>query len=148
METNNNNIIKNPTLVKRTVERSGNLDVEGCLVLFPKYMLKLIELDKELYITDDKIGDRKACKILVCGALEQDSNEVCDILVYRIEEKVWCAFDVNDNCVVSIRRKGYDYYSYYPQLKYINKIDINYRQQLNALVNYVRIYSSASISVR
>ena len=146
MEATNN--IKNPRLNVRNIEQNGNLDVEGCLVLFPKYMLKLIELDKELYITGDKIGDRKACKILVCGALEQESDEICDVLVYNIEAKVWCAINIVDNCRISIRRKGYDYYSYYPQLKQIKKTDVDFKQRLNALVNFVRIYSSASISVR
>lgn len=145
-ENNNNN--KNPKLVVRSIEVNGNVDVEGCLVLFPKYMLTLVELGKEIIVTGDKIGDRKACKILISGALGLNSKEICDVLIYNIEEKAWIAVNVADNCIIRVRRKGYDYYDYYPELKSLNKSEMDYQIKLNALINYVRIYSSTSLSIR
>lgn len=141
-----NNI--NPKLIAKSVEVSGHVDVEGCLVLFPKYMLKLIELGKEIIVTDDKIGDRKACKILISGALKEESEEICDLLIYNIEKKTWLALNVADNCRVKVKRKGYDYYNYYPELKNLSQFDVDSQIKINALVNYVRIYSSASLSIK
>ena len=138
----------NPRLILKSVEVSGNVDVEGCLVLFPKYMLKLVELGKEIIVTDDKIGDRKVCKILISGALKEDNEEICDILIYNIEKKTWLALNVADNCIIKVKRKGYDYYNYYPELKNLNQFDIDSQIKINALVNYVRIYSSASLSIK
>ena len=138
----------NPRLISKSVEVSGNVDVEGCLVLFPKYMLKLVELGKEIIVTDDKIGDRKVCKILISGALKEDNEEICDILIYNIEKKTWLALNVADNCIIKVKRKGYDYYNYYPELKNLNQFDIDSQIKINALVNYVRIYSSASLSIK
>lgn len=141
-----NNI--NPRLISKSVEVNGNVDVEGCLVLFPKYMLKLVELGKEIIVTDDKIGDRKACKILISGALNEDNEEICDILIYKIEKKTWLALNVTDNCIIKVKRKGYDYYNYYPELKNLSQFDSDLQIKTNALVNYVRIYSSASLSIK
>lgn len=138
----------NITLVSKFVESSGSLDVEGCLVLFPKYMLKLIELGKDIIVTGDKIGDRKACKILITSALNEENEEICDILVYNIENKSWIALNISDDCVVRVKRKGYDYYDYYPQFKYLDDCDFDYKVKLNALINYVRIYSSANLTIR
>lgn len=145
MQTNNN---VNPKLVSKSIEVNGNVDVEGCLVLFPKYMLKLVELGKEIIVTDDKIGDRKACKILISGALKQDNEEICDVLIYNIEKKTWLAVNVADNCIIRVKRKGYDYYDYYPEFKNLNHSDLDFQVKINALINYVRIYSSASLSIR
>ena len=110
--------------------------------------MKLSDLGKEMFITGDKIGDRKACSIIVEGALNRDSIELCDVLIYNLEKKVWMAINVEDGAELIIKRKGYDSYSYYDTLRNFDIYDVNSKNLTNALINYVRIYSSANLSIR
>lgn len=141
-------VYSSPELITKALNGKGSIDVEGCLVLFPKYMLKLSELGKELIVTGDKIGDRKACNIIIQGALKRNSVELCDVLVYNIEKKKWIAIEIVDDGELIIKRKGYDSYSYFVELRDFDIYDLNAKYLTNALLNYVRIHSSASLSVR
>jgi ASC-1-like (ASCH) protein len=137
-----------PSVIQKICANKGSIDVEGCLVLFPKYMLKLSSLGKEIFVTGDKIGDRKACSIIVEGALNRETIELCDVLVFNLEKKVWIAINVESSGELTIKRKGYDSYSYYIKLRDFDSYETDAKSLTNALTNYVRIYSSANLSIR
>lgn len=131
-----------------TIQENRSLDVEGRLILFPKYMKKLMDLGKQVIITGDKIGDRKAVSVLMNSIMEIEDNAFCDVLVFGLANKTWLAINIEGDVDLTITRSGYDSYKYYPELLELSKFDTNFEIYTNMLINYVRIYSSASVVIK
>lgn len=131
------------------VNQNGSLETEGRLVIFPKYTFYLVDRNIKVDVIGDKIGDRKLVSLMVDRLLMgYEDNRDADILLFDLEKKVWLAIYVtNPNADITIKRKGYDSYTYSAKLCDSDNYG-NETLHINAISNFIRINSSANLVVR
>lgn len=127
-----------------TISENGKAtSLDDKLVIFPRYVKCLVENNVSVVVQGDRIAERKLTSMMMSWIMYPE-RKVPDIALFDVNQREWVYFFVKEDCTFKMRRKGYDYLEYFPSLM----DDVYNPVHMNMLKNFVKVYSSAKVSIR